>query len=235
MNLVSYNRVSTDEQKVGLQMYEQSIKRFCEYHNHTLVGQFQDEDVSGGIAFAKRPSGRKCYDLLMEGKADGIIVGDVSRMFRNLEDGVVLERIFRENGIKMLFADGNGSPVDTTTETGFMMFLFPLIQAHLGRLNRKVTTKKNMEFRRNSGLVTSHTPYGYERATEGKDNRLYEKADEMKVVEMIFQMLGLNYSLTKIAAELNSHSIPSKTGKTWSRNSVDSVINYHTKRLGVTA
>lgn len=230
MNLVSYNRVSTDEQKVGLQMYEQSIKRFCEYHNHTLVGQFQDEDVSGGIAFASRPSGSECYKLLMEGKADGIIVGDVSRMFRDLENGVVTERIFRENGIKMLFADGNGTPVDTTTETGFMMFLFPLLQAHLGRLNRKVTTTKNMEYRRKIGLATSHCPYGYYRSKTEGDNKLYENPDEMLVVDFIFDSVASSHTLTDIAKMLNNQGIKSKTGKLWSRASVESVQEYHSKR-----
>jgi DNA invertase Pin-like site-specific DNA recombinase len=163
MKLYTYNRVSTDDQKIGLQVYRERMQSFCLRWNHEIVESFEDEDVSGGIPLKERPEGSKMYINLMQHKADGVLFDNISRMFRDMEDGVSTANRFTEAGIKMFVSDGSSDPIDIETESGFTFFVFQLMYAHLERMKIRKRTKDAHTMRRKNSLPTSQTPYGFDK------------------------------------------------------------------------
>lgn len=87
MNLVSYIRVSTDDQGesgLGLQAQLDAVTRYAECYGHQIVGTYRD--VGSGTTMTKRPG---LADALadVEGKhSDAIIVSKLDRIARNVKD-----------------------------------------------------------------------------------------------------------------------------------------------------
>lgn len=240
--LFPYVRASTTKQEQSPEVQKSGLERYSDFIQGELQPFYVDFAVSARkTPFDERPEGSKLWadiQALRKQNPDceiGIAATKLDRIFRNSVDGILQEAKFRELNVYLHFSDMGGVAFNTRTATGRLMFRMMLSTAEFEAEITAERTTSGMTHRRSNGEATSHVPFGFTRSDDEKDKKLYPHPDEMKVVEMIFQMLGLNYSLTKIASQLNEHSIPSKTGKTWSRNSVDSVIEYHTKRLGVTA
>lgn len=227
MKLATYSRVSTDQQKVGMEVYRQSVKNFSIRNEHEVVLTFEDEDVSGGIALKDRPSGSKLYEAAMARKIEGILADNVSRMFRDMEDGICMANRFREAGIKVFFSDFGAQPIDIETESGFLWFVMQLAMAHMERMKIRKRTKDSHAMRRKLSLATSHAPYGKDKT---EDNRLVDNPAEMEVVNLIIkQRDALGYSFQAIADDLNKSSIPSKRGGLWDKKAVSNTIKYYKK------
>lgn len=85
---VIYLRVSSDEQTNNNSMavqYEDCLA----YAKHTdlEVVEVLREDYTGTVPIEQRPEGRKAYDLLKRGDADGLIVWRMNRLARPKDDG----------------------------------------------------------------------------------------------------------------------------------------------------
>jgi site-specific DNA recombinase len=240
--LFPYVRASTTKQEQSPDVQKSGLERYAEFIQAEIKPFYVDFAVSARkTPFEERPSGAKLWaDIQALRKQNpnceiGIAATKLDRIFRNSVDGILFEQKLRDLNVYLHFSDMGGVAFATKSATGRLMFRMMLSTAEFEAEITAERTTSGMTHRRSNGEATSHPQFGFERSNDPTDKKLYPHEREMKVVEMIFQMLGLNYSLTKIAAELNQHGILSKTGKQWSRNSVDSVIEYHTKRLGVTA
>jgi DNA invertase Pin-like site-specific DNA recombinase len=226
MKLYTYNRVSTDDQKTGLLVYKERMDAFCARWNHTIVDSWEDEDVSGGIPLKDRPAGSIMYKNLFLGKADGVLFDNVSRMFRDMEDGITTVNRFTESGIKMFVSDGSADPIDIESESGFLFFVMQLTFAHIERMKIKKRTKDAHTMRRKTGLPTSHTQYGFDKV----NGRLVIREDEMDVVTLILKSRDEDkMTFDLITNNLNDQGIPSKKGGKWSKKVVFGVYNYHKK------
>jgi DNA invertase Pin-like site-specific DNA recombinase len=227
MNVGLYLRVSTDDQQSGLQVYIQQAKDFCERYGHTYTEIFIDEDVSGDKDLQKRPAGAKLLAALESGKIQGIVSPNVTRLFRNLRNGVNTIDEFEKRNWRMFVSDGYGLPIDISTIMGFSMFVDQLKYAQIERMQISERTKNGMTYRRNNGKATSHTPYGYERRAD--DKTLYTNDSEMDVVSIMLEMYSDNIAYLEIAKELNLADIPAKKGGKWTAKTVRGVIQYQNK------
>jgi DNA invertase Pin-like site-specific DNA recombinase len=227
MKLYTYNRVSTDDQKTGLQVYRERMNAFCIRWNHEIIQSFEDEDVSGGIPLRERPQGSIMYINLMQHKADGVLFDNVSRMFRDMEDGISTANRFTEAGIKLFVSDGSSDPIDIETESGFTFFVFQLMYAHLERMKIRKRTKDAHTMRRRTGLPTSHTPYGFDKI----DGKLVPNSIEQRWVSIIKTMRDVDgRTFDQIKDFLNQEKAPTKKGgATWTKKVVYGIYNYHNK------
>lgn len=223
MNLISYGRVSTQDQ--DLTIYMDQPRSFCKRHGHVLIKEFADHDVSAGIPFKERPQGSLAYQMLVEKRADGIIASETSRVFRDVEDGIVTMNYFSKIGISMFYCDDyTNEPISIDTPHGFRSAITPLIDAHMERLKIKYRTKKAMQYRRENNMVTSHAPFGF----DVKDGMLVANNLEMRVVEIIFDLHKEGLSYKSIADTLNINSIPTKLGKgAWYGKVIKGIIQFH--------
>lgn len=224
MNVGLYLRVSTDEQQSGLKVYIQQAKDFCERYGHTYTDLFIDEDVSGDKELQKRPAGSKILQALESGKIQGIVSPNVTRLFRNLRNGVNTIHEFENKNWKMFVSDGYGLPVDISSIMGFSMFVDQLKYAQIERMQIAERTKNGMTYRRNNGKATSHTPYGYYRVED--DKTLYHDDDEMAYVNVMVDLHNEGMPYLGIAKELNEASVTAKKGGAWTAKTVRGVIQY---------
>jgi DNA invertase Pin-like site-specific DNA recombinase len=224
MKVGLYLRVSTDDQQSGLSVYIQQAKDFCERYGHTYTDLFIDEDVSGDKELQKRPSGARILKALEDGTIQGIVSPNVTRLFRNLRNGVNTIHEFEKRNWKMFVSDGYGLPVDISSIMGFSMFVDQLKYAQIERMQIAERTKNGMTYRRNNGKATSHTPYGYYRKED--DKTLYTHENEMEFVSLMMEMYEEGVSYLDIAKALNEEDIPAKKGGKWTAKTVRGVILY---------
>jgi DNA invertase Pin-like site-specific DNA recombinase len=225
MKILFYIRVSTDDQKVGLEMYRSMAETFCTMYKHELVDVYADEDVSGGIELFNRPEGKRLNQDLKSGKGDAIATPDVSRLFRDLRDGVNTLFDLCDLNVPVFTSNLFGQALDLTTPIGFSTAIELLKMAHMERLWVKNRTRDAMAFRRKNGKITSHIPYGYVRSTEDK-SKLIKDVSEQRVIELILKYSQEGVGHTEIAKILNRNKIPTKRNKEWKASTIDRIVTY---------
>ena len=112
-----YGRVSTAKQGLSREAQTETVARASEYHTGAAAHEmFFDEDTSGGIPFAERPSGRLLLIAVKAALAAGgsptIIVTKVDRLGRDTVDVSQTVTLFESLGARIVFLDIN---VDTRT------------------------------------------------------------------------------------------------------------------------
>jgi DNA invertase Pin-like site-specific DNA recombinase len=96
MKIVAYLRVSTDRQAdegLGLDIQEQTIRRWAKAHGHRVVGWYRDEGMSGTDGLDSRVGLGDALAALREGQAQGLVVYRLDRLAR---DSVLQEQLLRE-------------------------------------------------------------------------------------------------------------------------------------------
>jgi site-specific DNA recombinase len=86
--IIIYLRVSSDEQTKNnsLSVQHDDCKAYTEQHGFEVVAVLR-EDYTGTVPIEQRPEGRKAYEMLKMGAADGLLVWKMNRLVRPLEDG----------------------------------------------------------------------------------------------------------------------------------------------------
>ncbi len=87
-HMVIYLRVSSDEQSKNNSLNVQSDDCLAYAKRNGLeVAEVLREDYTGTVPIEQRPEGRKAYDMLKRGAADGLIVWRMNRLARPKDDG----------------------------------------------------------------------------------------------------------------------------------------------------
>jgi len=115
--VVIYGRVSTTDQTTDNQLYK--LREIIEIRGWNLVDTYTDEGISGSKGRDKRPEfNRLCKDMC-KGNFDRILVWDVSRLGRSLQDLVVFLNDLNSVNVDLYI---HQSGLDTSTPSGRMMF-----------------------------------------------------------------------------------------------------------------
>ena len=130
-----YGRVSTAKQGLSREAQTETVQRAAEYHTGGAAHEmFFDEDTSGGIPFAERPSGRQLLAAVKAAIAAGgsptIIVTKVDRLGRDTVDVSQTVSLFESLGARIVFLDIN---VDTRTAMGRAFMQIAAVFAELER------------------------------------------------------------------------------------------------------
>ena len=85
MKVVAYVRVSSARQQeaYGPEIQRQEIDRWAKQQGHRVIAWFGDV-ISGGSELASREGWRTASALVKDGVADGIVVGRIDRLARDL-------------------------------------------------------------------------------------------------------------------------------------------------------
>lgn len=152
MKLIGYIRVSTDAQAddgYSLAAQRDAIHGWCRMLGHELVDIAEDRGESAYKRGARhRPGLRRALNVVMEGKADGLVVVDVDRLARRLKDLCDLCEVFRERG-KALMAVRQ--QLDTSTATGMLLVHVLGSFAEFESAHRSEKTRAGMERARREG------------------------------------------------------------------------------------
>lgn len=216
MKLAGYIRVSTGDQGLSLEAQETSIRDYCKLHKAELVDIFIDEDVSGVTYVCSRDNGKKLCDLMKQKKVEGVVCVKLDRMFRNAADALQTCTNWDKIGVSLHLIDMGGQSVNTKTAMGKMMLTMMAGFAEFERNLTSERTKMVLNHKRdNMQCYSNHIPYGF----TNMNGTLIADESKLEVVNIIYSLRREN-SYEFIARKLNSDSIPSPSGKLWTKATI---------------
>lgn len=222
-----YTRVSTEEQTQGFSLEAQSdeIKKYCEYHNIAIKGEYCDAGVTG-TSIAKRESFKQMLRDIKTNKdnIDAIIIWKLSRIGRNMLDLVDIVRFLEEHDIVIVSITDN---IDTSSMMGRFFFYLVGAFAEMERENIISQAKNGMKKRAQEGLWNGGpAPIGYNNFKDGRGLIVNQK--EAEIVKAIFDMYtNKRWGYSKICQFLNNNLdiYATKNDKSWSYSTVKQVLD----------
>lgn len=204
----TYTRVSTSMQVDGFSLDAQNerIKRYVDYMDYEIVGQYEDAGRSG-----KSVEGRIEFQKMMNDISTGkdgvsyVLVFKLSRFGRNAADVLSSLQFMQDYGVNLISVEES---IDSSKDAGKLMISVLSAVAEIERENILVQTmegrrQKAREGKWNGGFA----PYGYKLV----DGELQIAEDEAEAIRMIFDLytyreMGSN----KIAKYLEQQGIKKK-------------------------
>ena len=181
--VVIYGRVSTNDQTTDNQIYK--LKEIIENRNWNLVDTYTDEGISGSKGRDKRPEFNRLCEDMVKGKFDKILVWDVSRLGRSLQDLVMFLNDLNSVDVGLYI---HQSGLDTSTPSGRMMFQMVGVFSEFERSMISERVKSGLERVKKQGKKLGRKPTI---TSEIKDNIL-ELLNEGKPYSYIANELNVS-------------------------------------------
>jgi DNA invertase Pin-like site-specific DNA recombinase len=83
LRVITYSRCSTDHHDQNPQVQVHELRRYCEARGWEIIEEIVDHGYSGGSA--DRPGLKRLLTLVRSRKVDGVVVLNLSRLFRSLK------------------------------------------------------------------------------------------------------------------------------------------------------
>jgi DNA invertase Pin-like site-specific DNA recombinase len=227
MKLVAYLRVSTTGQLdgYGFDVQRKHIRAYAKAHGHRIVAEYSDA-VSGAKDTADRPGLLEALqELRKPPSADGLIVGKLDRLARQLTtQEAILSLIWREGGTVYTAEDGEVLRDDPDDP---MRTAIRQVQGVFAELDRKTVVKRLRDGRRVKAETGRHAvgvyAYGTQGVGKGRDRDAGENPDEQAAVQRIVELRRAGKSYREIATALDTEGLKPRRAAAWQANSVRNV------------
>lgn len=218
--LVGYIRVSGDSQKDNhsLPAQRKAIEEYCRSNGHILFNIF------GEIASAEDADKREAFQFALkcvfQNLADGLVVHKLDRFCRKVLDAERLKEQFQAQS-KLLLSVCD--PVDLHSDDGQLMFQVKNVLQEYERKKIKERCDMGRARKRSmNGYIGGRPPYGYDAIKK----TLVPNQMEQAIIKEIFRWRYERYwTLTEIAAELNSMGVTTKWGRKWGQQQVWRILS----------
>ena len=203
-----YTRVSTSMQVDGysLDAQKDKLKRYAEFQNMVIAGEYSDEGKSGKNIDGRPQFQKMLKDIeAMKDKVEYVLVFKLSRFGRNAADVLNSLQCMQDFGVNLICVEDG---IDSSKDSGKLMISVLSAVAEIERENILVQTmegrrQKAREGRWNGGFA----PYGYKL----ENGELKIADDEVEVIQIIYdKFVHTNMGATAIAAYLNDHGYKKK-------------------------
>lgn len=187
-----YARVSTDRQKVDMQLNE--LRQFAARSGWNIYEEYIDQNYSGGNT--KRPAFTAMMDAARKRKFDLLLVWKLDRLSRSLKDLIVTLDELGSCGIDFVSYDNN---LDTSTPTGKLVFQ---IVGAVAEFEKEIIRERVV-----AGLATARN----------KGKRLGRPPISKYVYDQALKMRseGLSYRNIGKVLGVNEGTIRKRAGKEW--------------------
>lgn len=217
---VGYIRVSTEEQaNEGFSLDNQinDIKRHCAFKEFELLDIFRDDGKSGA-SILKRDGLISMMRYIYENKVDYLIIYKLSRLSRSFDDLHDISKKLKENETTLISIEDN---IDTSTVMGGFFLIFAGIFAEMERENIITQVRGGMSQKAREGEWNGGTaPLGYDLV----EKKLVINEEESQTIKFIYTEYLKGKGYKAIAAQLNDSGVKTKTGGTFSGNSVKDIL-----------
>ena len=230
LKIAAYVRVSTEEQaevvEGSLDNQKYRIKEFVKAKNFdgtwgSIVDYYVDDGYSAKDT--KRPAYQKMLSDLRKGKVNLILVTDLSRLSRNIQDFSNLLSFLESNKSKFLSMK---EQFDTSTPAGKMM-IFNMI--NLAQFEREQTAERvalNCHARAMRGFVNGgQAILGFKHSSE-KSGVLEPDPDAAEKVKTIFEKFLEYGSRGETIKFLHSVKIFTNSGSRWTPESLGNLLSH---------
>lgn len=232
MRLVAYLRVSTERQAdegLGLDVQEQSIRRWAEANGHEVVLWTRDEGVSGTKSEAERLGLSEALRTVQDGDVDGVVVARLDRLARLLTvQEATLGRIWHADGHLFTVDAGEvlrDDPADPM-RTAMRQMLGVFAELERGMIAARLAAGRRLKAER-GGYAFGAPPIGY----AAIDGELVPVEAEQVPVRRILRLRGEGATTRVIADALNREGLVTKRGCSWQSAQVARVIRRESSRL----
>ncbi len=204
-----YCRYSSDkQQQQSIEHQLETIEAFCHKHDITLIEKYIDEAQTG------TNDQRKAFQRMIEDSGHSkwgyLLVYDLSRLARNVEDQMFYQKILKQHGIMVISVE---EKFDSSPEG----HLFSLITAGINEYYSKHLAKRSfagvMQNARKGIVIGGIPPLGFD-VDENKRYIINEK--EAESVKIIFNKTLQGWSHREIREHLNEKGYLSKKGRPFS-------------------
>lgn len=225
--LIPYLRVSTDDQENSMEMQLAAVKRYCDFHGHTMGDPFADTDVSAYTEMGHRPAGSrlllKISQLSESGVKCGVVTLKVDRMFRNSIDAQIIVRGWNQNSIPLYVIAMGGASFNTSTSIGWLFFQTLVSFAEFERNQISERTKAVKQHLKDNLKKNGAVVFGW---VSDQDGNLTEHPEEAVAIRAVFRMKDQGQTLQHIADELNEKGYRTKSGSIFRAIGVSRILKY---------
>ena len=208
---VAYVRVSSVGQVDGdgLERQERNITRHAR-GRYDITTLYRETGVSGTVA--ERPALMAMLaNLTSAGRPKVILVESADRLGRSVEVSLSILSECRKHGIRVIACD---SGTDLADDTDPMAEAMSLVQGVFAQLDRRRLVLKLRQARQTRRMATGRC-----------EGRLpYGTKDGEKAGLDLIMTLSRRMGPSDIARKLVEAGVPTRTGKPWSRQAVDTIV-----------
>ena len=203
-----YTRVSTSVQVDGYSLDAQrdKLRKYAEYEDMTIVGEYSDEGFSGKNIQGRHEFQRMLNDI-QEGKDDisFVLVFKLSRFGRNAADVLNSLQLMQDFGVNLICVEDG---IDSSKDSGKLMISVLSAVAEIERENIRTQTMAGREQKAREGKWNGgFAPYGYKL----ENGELLIAEEEVEVVKLIYdRYIHTNDGLNGVAKYLNDHGYKKK-------------------------
>lgn len=219
MQAVIYARYSSHSQT------EQSIegqlkvcRKYAQDNGIRVVGQYIDEAMTG--TNDKRPEFQRMIRDSKSGYFDTVIVYQLDRFSRGIDDSTKYEKILKNNGVIVLSTTEQFA--DTPAGRFMRHIAFANNQYYSEELALKI--KRGLTINADKCEYTGGgKAFGYKKASDG--NRLIPNENTAPYVRKIFEMYAAGKTIADIARYLNGLGIKTSAGKAFNKSSFMGILS----------
>lgn len=215
-----YVRVSSDQQVefgYSIDAQENFIKNYCKLYGFPEPIFIYDKGLSARTT-KKREGIQEILKKIETGEIKFLITYNFSRMFRDIIGNLQFIDLIDRKGCAFV---SMCEKYDTSTAMGMMQITM------IAAFNRMMSDKISED----TSAVLQYKKSKYQtycKAITGFDNvegKMIVNEEEMKTVRLIFSLNTQGHGAHKIATQLNSMGITTKTGKVFKQNSVQCILD----------
>lgn len=224
MNAVAYIRVSTnkEEQELSLENQREFFEKYVNQRGDTLLEIYSDKGKS-----ATKMQNRKGLQRLLSAARKGLFqklyVKDISRLFRNTLDFIVVSRELASLGVQLHLVNmGEGKDIDVFT----LNLMAMIAENESQKISER--TKFGKKFSKERGIVPNFV-FGYDRPDK---YTLIPNPEEAQWVQKIYDLYTEEgWGSAKIAKFLFESHVKTKKLKdgqpyyNWSQNTVSRILS----------
>lgn len=163
------DRQSTDRQVIDLQNYAD--------RNSIEVVKVFEEHISGAKCNEERPILCECLDYCIDNKIDTLLISELSRLGRNVDEVLANVKRCKDNGLNIYFQKENLSIFETDGKKNPFLNIFISVLGTCAEMERE-----NIKFRLNSGRAKYIAEGGKLGRKIGSIKSSEKKQDEYKSV-----------------------------------------------------
>ena len=214
-SVVAYIRVSTTEQSekgYSMESQEERIRDYARFKNFIVRKVYRDGGISG-----KEMSNRPGLVMMMTElkPRDHVVVLSLSRLARNLEQAIQIEREIREKRAFLVALDLN---IDTQSSIGRLIFQVISSVSEFERNQTSERTSLNLNYLSSQKKLRPRPPFGMK--SPGKGMEFVRDEEEQKVISRIRELKAQNPTMTlaTMCKQLDKQMLPCRNSKKWYSN-----------------
>lgn len=227
MQAVAYPRFSSSNQhEESITAQLRAIRAYAEKHGITIIREYIDEARSATTD--DRPQFQAMInDILHERvKVDFVLVHKLDRFARNRIDAAIYKQKLQSKGVKLLAVE---QPLTDSPEDSLLEGILESINEFYSKnLSREVKVK--MKEYAYEGRFLGGTPLlGYD-----VENGFYViNPTEAPTAQLVLEMAAANETYGAIITETRQRGMKTKTGKSFGKNSIRSILDNYEKYMGI--